>query len=374
MKLGILRNRTFSINFIALLVVFTLLTFTGCSTVPEEVQPQDYIVKVDEQMVDKTEMMIYVNQVMKEFEKIGGQDVWSFEDFSGGKSAEEAAKEAVIDNVVRIKVLVEKSKELNVTLSDDQIVAVQQEALNYLNNIDDDYIKAHDITLEKMVKVFTDFTLANEVKKHVTDNFVPSVTSVDEKMQANEEYTTLKNYKALELLTSIRVEHILLLTRDKDQSGDYVTLTDDEKAIKYNTAVDIRKLAQDGADFTELMKEYSEETFPGDSPDNGIYEFSKALIPEEFDKQLKDLDQGDVSEIIESDLGFHIFKVIEIIKPTSADIQAFNDNFVQYELELRKSVAEELKDEAFNSLYEEWKKSVNISVNRDAWEEISLQE
>jgi len=88
---------------------------------------------------------------------------------------------------------------------------------------------------------------------------------------------------------------------------------------KYNEdqkakAQDLLKQIQGGADFTELAKLYSED--PGSKDQGGDLGFVKrgTFVPE-FDKVLFDsnLEPGQVyPQVVESDFGFHIIKLIEI--------------------------------------------------------------
>lgn len=318
--------------------------------------------------------MIYVYQIRKEFVEIGGENVWEFEDFSGGKSAVEVAKDAVIDNILRIKVLMKKSRELGIVLEDGDKEDVTNQASAFFDSVEASYIDKYDIAYADVVKVFEEFAVAGKVLMQTTEAFEPKSEDVETEMQKNEEYARIKDVETDLLLTELHVDHILLVTREKNQSGEYVTLTPEEKAIKLEQAEKIRELALDGTDFQSLKVQYSEETFPNDQDNQGVYEFSKALLPAEFEAAVLALDTGDVSVIIETELGYHLFKMREITIPTQEDIDNFESNFVTYEQNIRSSAIEILKQQAFNRLYEEWKKAVQVSLNRDVWESISFTE
>ncbi len=374
MFLEILTHKNIGKKLISIVLLLSLSSVLGCSKSNEEQNNgQSYLVKVNDHLVYENEVMIYVNKVTREFEEIGGKNVWEFEDFSGGKSAIEVAKEAVIDNIVRIKVLKDKSNELNLTLNKDEISVVNEEAIEYLSSISDAFKEVNNVELEIMIKVFSEFAIANKVMSQVTDEFNPASDEIIARMNENEEYSNLKGTNITELLTEIYVEHILFTIREKDQSGEYVTLTEDEKSIKYNKVEMVLQLAIDGVEFDTLMNQYSEEIFPEELEDNGIYQFSKALLPEEFKEELMFLDKNEISNIVESELGYHIFRVKDIVVPTDEEIKIFNDKFILFEEDLRKTIIQQLKEEAFNRLYNEWKKSVDISIDREVWEIIDLK-
>ncbi|MBN1456397.1 MAG: peptidylprolyl isomerase [Sedimentisphaerales bacterium] len=62
-----------------------------------------------------------------------------------------------------------------------------------------------------------------------------------------------------------------------------------------------------GADFAEIAEEYS------DCPDNGgsLGSFAKGMMVEAFDDVVFNMEQGQVSDIFETEFGFHIAKVID---------------------------------------------------------------
>ncbi len=381
MNLGILNCEKFHKFIFMILMLLLVSSFFGCSQnqpATEEVnedQTPDYVIKVDDNYIDRSELMIYVYQVGKEFIEIGGENVWEFEDFSGGKSAVQVAKDAVIENVVRIKVLKKKSQELDIELNEDELVLVGQEATAFFDEVEASFIDTYDITFKDVQRVFQEFAIAGKVLTQTTQEFVPeNETIIMNKMLENEEYARLKGVDTGLLLTELKVDHILLITREKNQSGEYVTLTEDEKASKLEQIKKIRKQALEGVDFTKLRDLYSEETFPNEQDSEGAYEFSMALLPEEFESALKGLKVGQVSDIVETELGYHLFKVESIVQPSDEEILNFESNFESYEKKVHDNALMTLKQEAFNRLYEEWKKQVDVSVNRDVWEAISFTE
>lgn len=376
MNLGILITRKLHKRLLAIFMLLLISSFFGCAQKEEPLEENltDYVIKVDDTLIEESEVMIYVYQIRKEFVEIGGENVWEFEDFSGGKSAVEVARDAVIDNILRIKVLMQKSQELGIVLEESDKEDVTNQASAFFDSVEASYIDKYDIAYADVVKVFEEFAVAGKVLLRTTEAFAPKSVDIETEMQKNEEYARIKDVEAQLLLTELHVDHILLVTREKSQSGEYVTLTPEEKAIKLEQAEKIRELALDGTDFQSLKVQYSEETFPNDQDNQGVYEFSKALLPAEFAAAILALDTGDVSVVVETELGYHLFRMRQIKVPTQEDIDNFENNFVTYEQNIRSSAIEILKQQAFDRLYEEWKKAVQVSLNKDVWESISFTE
>lgn len=374
MLLGTIRNKRLYKK--AILIVFMLLMLSSlfaCSKKELAEEKESYILKISDEIIPTNEIMVYVYQVVEEFQNIGGQEVWEFEDFSGGKSATEVAKDAVLENILRMKVLNEKSIELNIQLDEEDINEVKLKASNYLAAMTPAFVSDNNITLELMEELFAEFAISEKVIRYITNDYNPSEELIDEAMLENEEYARLREFEPLDLLTEYTVSHILLQTKEKNQSGEYVMLTDGEKELQYNLALEIEERAKSGEDFKFLMDSYSEEIYEIGTNEYGVYKFSKALLPEQFKVGLVNLGTGEISSIIESESGYHIFKVDDIKLPSDEEVKTFEENYLLYLDNLRKSVIDSLKKEAFEELYFKWKESVNISIDSDAWDEISLR-
>jgi len=96
----------------------------------------------------------------------------------------------------------------------------------------------------------------------------------------------------------VRASHILLNTAGKD-----------EAAVR-KQAEDILQQVKAGADFAELAKKYSEDE--GSKPNGGDLDyFSRGRMVPEFEAAAFALEVGQVSDIVKSQFGFHIIKVVD---------------------------------------------------------------
>ena len=99
----------------------------------------------------------------------------------------------------------------------------------------------------------------------------------------------------------VKVRHILIRADAQDKEGS---------AKAREKAESIRQEAAQGKDFTQLAKKYSED--PGSKEDGGsLGFFSKGEMVPEFEKAAFALKEGDVSEIVKTDFGYHLIKCIE---------------------------------------------------------------
>lgn len=98
-------------------------------------------------------------------------------------------------------------------------------------------------------------------------------------------------------------KHILLLTQDQTTGAP---LEDKEKAQVKKKADDILKKLKKGENFDTLMSEYSED--PGSKANPNGYVFTKGEMVSEFEKTAFELEEGKISDIIETQYGYHIIK------------------------------------------------------------------
>ncbi len=106
---------------------------------------------------------------------------------------------------------------------------------------------------------------------------------------------------------SVRVCHILFATVDPATRQE---LAEEKKQAKRKQADEIRKRVVAGEDFTKLAKEFSED--PGVKENNGEYKFKRDdPFVEEFKAASFAMSTNQVSEIVTTQFGYHIIKLLE---------------------------------------------------------------
>jgi len=136
------------------------------------------------------------------------------------------------------------------------------------------------------------------------------------------------------------VRHILLLTGNKSES---------EKEALRKKMEDIRQQALQGEDFAQLAKKYTED--PGSKEKGGLYEnFERGSMVKPFDDASFSLPVGEISDIIETQYGYHILKVIDR-KKAGGNMEEVRGKIVDQVRRLKEETAfkshlEQLKTEA----------------------------
>jgi peptidyl-prolyl cis-trans isomerase SurA len=146
-----------------------------------------------------------------------------------------------------------------------------------------------------------------------------------------------------------RVRHILILTEEG--------LSEDKKKEKYLLVKSILREVKGGGDFATAAKEYSEDISASEGGDVGFVEKGK-MVPE-FENAVYRMKEGEISDIVETEYGYHIIKVVKLLAGRTLPLKDVK-NKIQFILSNKKQ----------NSAYDEWMNELRNS----AFIEISLFE
>ncbi|GMQ57524.1 peptidylprolyl isomerase [Vallitalea sediminicola] len=358
-----------------ILLFMCIFCLVGCSSkkvIKEEIdtyKDNDEIITIDDVGIKVDEVMPYLLQVKMEFEELGGEDVWDHNDFSGGKKAEDVAKLAVLDNLIRTKILVKKSDEMGITITDSEEEEVRSQALKYYNDLKKADIENYHLNKESIFNSFKEYRLVNKVITEMTNGYVPKEEELANKLLENEYYVKLESSNLEDILLSLKVVHIFIETHEKNDNDEYVIISPDIEDEAKKRIEEIYDKAINKEDFTSLVKKYSQDESTKDN--NGEYILPVRLLDDDF-QDLIELKPGDISDIKQSDYGYHIFKLLEKIPPTDEEIKEFSEEFKKYENQLKEEYKEQLKNSAFNTIYEEWKNNTIVDLNEELWAKIDI--
>ena len=117
-----------------------------------------------------------------------------------------------------------------------------------------------------------------------------------------------ENSARFEKPEQVRASHILISTVDKDTQK---SLPEAKKKEKQDLAKKLKERAEKGEDFAKLAKEFSED--PGSKDQGGEYTFGKGEMVPAFETAAFSLKPNQVSDIVETQYGYHIIKLSEKI-------------------------------------------------------------
>jgi len=243
------------------------------------------MVKAKDFTITTGEVMLYI------YSNIGSQtDRLKQLDAQNLKQYFERNAQLIVDR----KLLIEQAEAAGMTVSPEKVeLAFNQRAEqsggteNFIkvltsNGVDVDFVKEH-IEIELIIQKYLDEVIEKNIT--VTDEEIKDLYAQDK---------------------TATVRHILLLTQDK-------TKEEKEAILEQMQRILIR--ARQGEDFAELAKEFTED--PGSKENGGLYEdFGRGVMVKPFEDATFTVPVGEISDIVETQYGYHILKIIERKKET----------------------------------------------------------
>ena len=152
-----------------------------------------------------------------------------------------------------------------------------------------------------------------------------------------------QNQQAFRVPEEVKVRHILLMTQGKPAGED--------AAIKAK-AEDVLKQVKSGANFTELVKKYSED--PGKATNNGEYTVQRnGQMVKEFEDAAFRLKPGE-TEIVKTSYGYHVFQVMQ---HNPARLKPFD--------EVKTQIAADWKKQRVNDLMQQISDKAQSMLQKD---------
>jgi peptidyl-prolyl cis-trans isomerase C len=170
----------------------------------------------------------------------------------------------------------------------------------------DAQIKASGMTLQQVRDRAYEEQLARRVLERDTTN---GITISDAAAQKYYDDYPL----SFDIPEAVRVSHILISTLEPpdplNPRAQPRPLPPEKKKEKEKLARDLKARADKGEDFGKLVKQYSED--PGSRDKGGEYKFPRNRMVPEFEAAAFSLKTNQISDIVETQYGYHIIKGLE---------------------------------------------------------------
>jgi len=105
------------------------------------------------------------------------------------------------------------------------------------------------------------------------------------------------------------------------------TAGEDEKAEKYKLAVDLAERAGAGENFEAMVEKYSEAPY---KDDGGTQTYVKGQMPESFDLVVFALEPGEVSDPIETPMGYYVVKLVDVKPERTPELKEVKEDILKY--------------------------------------------
>jgi len=248
---------------------------------------------------------------------------------------QEALQQLIIEQLLE-----EKVKDANIVITKEEADTILQ-----------DRLKSESVDMEQFKQVLADNnTTYDEVLgeiqkeqkflKYIDSQMDDPTTSIEE--EAKKYYDD--NQQAFNRPEQVKASHILIMARQEEPN--------DVKQKAKEKIEDLLKQVKEGADFAELAKENSDDTGSAiDGGDLGFFD-NQTMVPE-FTEAAFALEPNEVSDIVETNYGYHIIKVTD---HREGGIIPFDE----IKGDLEKALGERKKAEFTNKLIETLLKNADM--------------
>ena len=234
---------------------------------------------------------------------------------SDGMSVSDYVKASVLSSVKQHLVLENLASKYGVTLTAEQEAAMAESDQSYIDQYgSEEAFEAEIAKLGMRRETYDRVARSNYLYQNLYELYNTEGSALYASDEDLAVYAADQNY--------ITADHILLSTKDLP-TGE--ALTDEQKAEKKALAEEIKQKldACEGdideltALFQELADQYSED--PGRETYPTGYTFTTGSMVQEFEDAAYALSEGEVSEVVESSLGYHILLRLPLDKAAAAD-------------------------------------------------------
>ncbi len=340
---------------IVLTLIMIVFVVAACDkkTPDKEVPTGTVVFQYGDNIVTLGETYIYYNTVKERYQAQYGNDVWMLT-FPNGEGIEvpvsDIIKEAVVNEIVKVKTLVAHAGEYNVTLTESDEQRITQETNSFYEGLTDEDITTMELTSEKVYQVMRENAIAKAVENKILKDTPIEVS--DEQARMTTFYDMYFDCYTI------------------DDKGVVVPYSAENKALQYEKALQAcSTLATAGidddkdAENIEKLAEYygleqaKEQTL---SPKEVL-----EIYGEDVYNILYSMENGDYSTVIETEYGYHVFQMIALTdqRATNARKEVMTSDKVIKAMEEQMTKWQENIDKDFS--YPE-------SVNMNALDKITI--
>lgn len=321
----------FFCGFLAIAALSSCGDENGAKVVFTTGMGQDEVFRIGSGVCTVPEMMVYLTNTQNQYESVYGQEVWNIS--VGGVTMEENVKDTVLAKLAQIKTMYLLAQDRGVALDEAEAGRVQQAAAEYFGSLSRREAELMGVEEKTIEKLYEEYALADKVYRYIIQDVNPEISDDEAR--------------------TITVQQIVLRTKAADAEDGTAAISEAEKAAVYERACDIRDMAVDGEhDFVDLASRYSDDSVT-------TFSFGIGEKEEAFERAAFALATGEVSQVIETEEGYHIIKCISTFDKNQTDVN-------------KLEILEQRRREVFGEEYDAFVETLARQLNTEVWQEMTL--
>ncbi len=291
---------------------------------------KDEVFRIETCICTLPEIMVYLTNIQNRYESVYGTEIWNTN--VDGVTLEQNVKDIALAQIARIKTMNLMAERYEVTLSDEEKAQAENAANAYYSSLGSEEIEQMGVSEKTISGLYREFALAEKVYQYTIKDINPEISDDEAR--------------------TITVQHILIKTYALDGTGKKIEYTMQAKQNAYQEACEALELAREGEDFDELIRKYSED-------DKGTYSFGKGEMGEAFETAAFNLGKDEISDIVETEFGYHIIKCLNTFDKDETDAN-------------KVKIVDQRRAEAFGQEYDAYVETLTRNLNEELWNSVGF--
>lgn len=307
---------------------------TGCGSLKED----DVAVTVDDKEITAGVANFYARYVQAQYETYYsaylGKDMWNSE-ASEGKTYEESVKDSVLKELETMILLEEHMDEYDVSLSDEEKEVINRSVKEFdeANALEDkELVSGSKETVKRTMTLMA-------IQRKMRDAIQADVDT-----EVSDEEAAQKS-----------MQYVLFPYTSTDENGESVDLTDEEKAEAKNKAAAFAEGAKTVEDFGAYATEQSAEA------KTATFDAKTTSPSKELVKAADALEEGGVTDVIETDDGCYVAKVTSLLDREATDSK-------------KQSIISEREKKLYTDTCDKWLDKAKIKVHESVWKKVDFND
>ena len=336
-------------KLIAAVAIFTLsISVMGCKMIektPEAIQKTVYATVGDEK-ITKADMDEEMKATIDQLKQQYGDDYANNEKI---KDQLKQMKVQYLNAMVNEKLMLKNAESVGFTPTDDELNEYADKQIEQLKQAYPD-----DAQLQQVLEAngFTEDSYKDYAKKQYKLQKVQEAITADVEVTDDDAKAYYDENKDSQYTVGAgaNAAHILIAEKGSDGNIDF-----DASLAKAN---EVKAKLDAGADFAQLASEYGTDGTKDKGGDLGFVAYNQANYDQDFLAGFKQLSEGQISDPIKSQFGYHIIKATgikdEVVTP-----------FDDVKEQIKSQLLQQQQSKAFNDKISEWKDAAKVKTYED---------
>ena len=287
----------------------------------------DEVFRLEGRPCMKNEIMVYLANSENQYSEVFGSEIWSVP--VGDGSLEDSYKDNILARIAQIKTMNLLAEQYEVSLDEEEEAKTKAAAREYFDSLTQIEKQYLDVDMDTIAGLYREFAVANKLYETITADINPEISDDEAR--------------------TITVRTILIKTYRMD-NGRRVEYTPEEKRSALARIAEIQQKLVDGVAFEVLAADYNEDT-------RTEYSFGRGIMPKEFEEAAFNLGAGEISDIVETEYGYHLIYCVTTFNPEETDAN-------------KLKIVDRRKQEAFDEVYNNFVATCTSNLNKTLWDNI----